>query len=264
MGRLQRKYSTTGFYHIMLRGNERKRIFLDDEDRHQFIDTLAKKEADTDLSVYAYCLMDNHVHMVLRDDKNEISSIMKGIATSYAMFFNNKYQRVGHVFQGRFKSEAIEDERYLMATIRYVHNNPVQAGLVEQPIQYKWSSYDYYVNPKKTERKLVDSEFILEMISTDLPKAIQEFELFSRAKGDAEFMDKDEGIARTLEEGQECLNKYLKKTWPGASKEDIIKDTIKLNTVIMEMRTNTRLSIRKIAELLGVNRGMVERVRPGS
>ena len=120
----------------MLRGNERKKIFLDDYDRQRFLDTLLKKKAQTELAVYAYCLMDNHIHLVLSDEQNEISTIMKGIATSYAMFFNSKYNRVGHVFQDRFRSETVGDERYLLSVIRYVHNNPVKAGIVEEADQY--------------------------------------------------------------------------------------------------------------------------------
>ncbi len=264
MGRVQRKLSTTGCYHIMLRGNERKRIFLDNEDRQKLIDTLASKAEDTNLSVYAYCLMDNHVHLVVRDDDNEISRIMKGIATRYAMFFNNKYQRAGHLFQDRFKSEVIEDERYLLAVIRYVHNNPVQAGMVERCEQYKWSSYQAYITPNQEECKLVNSEYILRMISTDLKKAIKEFERFSRENGEGDFMDEVEDMISSLEEGQEYLNEYLKKTWPGVSKDEILKDTVKRNAVIMEMRSNTGLSVRKIAQLLEINRGIVERVRPGN
>ena len=169
MSRLQREYSPTGCYHIMLRGNERKKIFLEDNDRRRFLDTLLKKKNETKLVVYGYCLMDNHIHLILRDNRNEISTIMKGIATSYAMFFNTKYNRVGHVFQDRFKSEAVGDERYLMAVIRYVHNNPVKAGIVEKPDQYEWSSYGGYVFPGVTG--LVDAHDVLEMISGQVEEA---------------------------------------------------------------------------------------------
>ena len=261
MARLQRTYSNSGYYHIMLRGNERKKIFLDDEDRQKFIAIIRKKKIATNLLLYAYCLMDNHVHLVLRDDKNEISIIMKGIATSYAMFFNNKYGRVGHMFQDRFKSEAIEDERYLMAAIRYVHNNPVKAGMVENPEQYKWSSFECYITPDHM-KTIVDADYILKIISENQRAAIDEFRRFSIKKNENQFMDEDSDSIRTLEDGEVYLKRYITNNWPGVDKAEIRKNKRIMNEVIVELRTNTNLTIVKIACLLGVNRGMVERIRP--
>ena len=260
MARLQRKYSKTGYYHIMLRGNERKKIFCDEEDRQKFIEIIQKKKIATDILLYAYCLMDNHVHMVLRDDKNEISTIMKGIATSYAMYFNNKYGRVGHMFQNRFKSEAIEDDAYLIEVIRYIHNNPVKACIVENPAHYKWSSYQHYISPDKT-RTIVDADYILRMIAENQIEAVKELIRFTMERNDFQCLDQDEGI-RTLEEGKAYLEQYMKKNWTAVDKVEIDKDKRIVNDLIVELRRNTSLSIVKIAVLLGVNRGMVERIRP--
>lgn len=260
MARVQRLYSSSGYYHIMLRGNERKNIFLDDEDRQKFIEIIRKKKTETNLLIYAYCLMDNHVHLVLRDDENEISIIMKGIATSYAMFFNNKYGRVGHVFQDRFKSESIEDERYLLAVIRYVHNNPVKAYITQSPEQYRWSSYRCYISPYLTEQ-IVDSKHILGMISENPIKAIAEFKQFSIENNDLEIMEQDELSIRTLQEGKAYLEQYLNKNLPGMDITEIKKDKRILKKVILDLRTNTDLSIVKIADLLGINRGRVERIK---
>lgn len=257
MGRVQRRYSASGCYHIMLRGNERKKIFLDDGDHQRFLDILLKKKTETQLLIYAYCLMDNHIHLVLRDDQNELSTIMKGIATSYAMFFNAKYNRVGHVFQDRFKSEPVEDERYLMAVIRYVHNNPVKAKIVEIPDQYEWSSYRSYVSPGETT--IVEVRYILGMIGGNLNEAIQEFKRFSNKHDQVEYIDEDAEMIKTLEDGRIYLEAYLANKWPGTDRAAIYEDQVMRNEVIQELRTNTGLSIRKIAELLGVNRGVVER-----
>lgn len=258
MGRVQREYSSTGCYHIMLRGNERKKIFLNEDDRERFLETLLKKKKETELAVYAYCLMDNHVHLVLQDDQNKISTIMKGIATSYAMFFNKKYNRVGHVFQDRFKSESVEDERYLMAVIRYVHNNPVKAEMVEKLDQYKWSSYQNYLHPETTE--LVDAKYILGIIAGDLDIAIQEFKEFSNDKGEIEFLDEEDQVIKTLEEGRIYLDEYTAKKWPGVPLKAILEDKERRYDVIKDLRNNTGLSIRKIAELLELHRRVVERI----
>ncbi len=258
MGRVQRRYSASGCYHIMLRGNERKKIFLDDDDHKRFLDILLRKKTETQLLIYAYCLMDNHIHLVVRDNQNEISTIMKGIATSYAMFFNVKYNRVGHVFQDRFKSEPVEDERYLMSVIRYVHNNPVKAKIVENPNQYEWSSYRSYVSPQETT--MAEVRYILGMIGGNLNEAIQEFKRFSNEQDEAEYIDENNEMIKTLEDGRIYLEEYLAKKWPGAAREAICEDRIMRDEVIQELRTNTGLSIRKIAELLGVNRRVVERL----
>lgn len=257
MARTQREYSSTGCYHIMLRGNERKKIILDDDDRQRFLEILLKKRTETELAVYAYCLMDNHIHLVLRDEQNEISTIMKGIATSYAMFFNIKYNRVGHVFQDRFRSEPIGDERYLWSVIRYVHNNPVKAGVVKEAEQYKWSSYHEYINPGAS--KLVESHYILQMISGDIEAAILEFKRFSKQDDDMEHID-EEDMIRTLDEGRIYLNEYLNSKWPGEEQTVLINDKLICSKIIENLRANTKLSIRKIAELLGVHRRVVERL----
>lgn len=261
MARLQRKYSNTGYYHIMLRGNERKRIFRDDEDRLRFINILQKKQSETDLSFQAYCLMDNHIHLVLRETNHEISLIMKGIATSYAMYFNIKYGRVGHVFQDRFKSEAVEDERYLMAVIRYVHHNPIKACMVERPENYRWSSYKWYLEPEAEEAKFMDAKYVLGIISENQALAIIEFKRFFMEKNDDAFLDDDESGIHTLKEGEAYLDKYIEENWSGTNRDKISSDKSTRKEVIHNLRTHTKLSIINIARLLGVNRGLVERMK---
>jgi putative transposase len=113
----------------MLRGNNREKIFRDEEDKARMIDTLGDKKKAEEYFLYAYCVMDNHIHLIIKEGKDPIASIVKRIATSYSYYFNKKYKRIGHVFQERFKSENIEDESYLLAAIRYVHQNPVKPGI---------------------------------------------------------------------------------------------------------------------------------------
>lgn len=259
MSRVPREYSLTGYYHIMMRGNERKNIFLSDEDRHKFINTLVKKKEQIGFKLYAFCLMDNHIHLLINDEKQEISLIMKGIATSYAMFFNRKYQRVGHVFQDRFKSESIENERYLLAAIRYIHCNPVKASLVEKPEDYIWSSYRTYIDANLEEFTWLDKDNILEFFSG----SIDEFEKFSNEKADGEdLLDNDlEGIVGKVQQGRQYLKEYLKQQWPDVSIETIKDEPGIYREVILELRRHTSLSIRSIAELIGVGRNKVERVK---
>ncbi|HWP96576.1 MAG TPA: transposase [Syntrophomonadaceae bacterium] len=259
MGRMQRVYGNTGCYHIMLRGNRRKKIFHDYKDREKFLTILADNKDKVRFSIYSFCLMDNHIHMVIRDQNNTISKIMRGIATSYAMFFNYKYGWVGHVFQDRFKSEPIEDDRYLLGVIRYIHGNPVKAGIVHRPEQYFWSSYRFYLDSVTAGSNLVDSGFVLDMLSDDRAKALEEFVYFSAMIDEFDYMD-DEGKVINLTEVQAYLDQYLDQNWTGVDKNELINDALIRKTIINELRSKTQLSDRKIAELLGISRYKVRSI----
>ena len=96
--------------------------------------------------LHAYCLMDNHVHLLLQEQEETLGEIMKRVGVSYAYWFNRKYERVGHLFQGRFRSETVEDDAYFLTVLRYIHQHPVQAKLVARCSDYPWSSYAAYAN----------------------------------------------------------------------------------------------------------------------
>ena len=260
MARQQRVISCTGIYHIMLRGNEKKNIFSDGEDKQRFLEDVAIKQSDIGFFLYAYCLMDNHVHLLLNTNDNDLAIIMKGIGVRYAYYYNNKHRRVGHVFQDRFRSEPVEDERYLKAVIRYIHNNPVKAEIVIKAEEYLWSSYGSYIKLNQQNDKLVDTEFVLKLFTDNRDNAIKEFKRFSNKDDNNECLDfQDDNRMQTLEEGQAYLDNYLRKKWDGQKLDDVL--AVNRKEVITDIRSHTNLSIRAIADLLGVNRNVVERVR---
>ncbi len=188
MPRQARIYSDTGIYHIMIRGNEKKKIFLDDEDKRCFVHKLFEKVSEEKSEIYAYCLMDNHVHLLLCEDCNiDMARLMKKINVSFVYYFNKKYKRVGHLFQDRFKSEVVDSDDYLLAAVRYIHNNPVIAGIVCSPEKYKWSSYYDYVNANK--RNLIVTDKVLNLFSEDKLVAVKQFIDFSRAESDINLID---------------------------------------------------------------------------
>jgi hypothetical protein len=168
---------------------------------------------------------------------------------------------VGHLFQDRFKSEPIEDERYLLAVIRYIHNNPVKAGIAKKAEQYKWSSYSSYLYPHKPEGKVVDTEFILSIMANDQKTAIQEFQKFSMEQDESEFLDVEEGSVWTVKEGKSYLEEYLTKRWSGKSIQDLMNSKDNRTEIIVNLKTNTQLSVREIAGLLGINRGTVQKAK---
>jgi REP element-mobilizing transposase RayT len=129
----------------MARGVDGREIFHDDKDRHLFLLVLRQLQDETGCSIVAYCLMDNHFHFAIRVSATPLSKVLQRLLTRYAKSFNLKYGRTGHLFQARFKSILCLDDPYLLSLIRYIHRNPVRAGLVTDPSDWRWSSYSHYV-----------------------------------------------------------------------------------------------------------------------
>lgn len=157
MPRDKRRTSATGLYHVMMRGISKEPIFGSNSYKKRFINIVKEVMEEESFEIMAYCIMSNHVHLLMKAPENDFAKIMKRINIKYAQFYNKTNDRVGHVFQDRFKSEVIESSRYYLELIRYIHNNPVKAGLVEDGLRYSWSSYHEYVS-KSSE--LVDLHFI--------------------------------------------------------------------------------------------------------
>ena len=134
-------------FHVTSRGNNREKIFLDDDDFQRYRTLLRKYRAKLDFKLYAYSLMPNHVHLLIETTKTaSISKIMHAINTSYAMYFNAKYDHVGHVWQGRFHSGIIDTENYLLEVMRYMDLNPVRGRISKRPKNYEWTSYRRYAD----------------------------------------------------------------------------------------------------------------------
>lgn len=127
----------------MLRGSGKQLIFENDDDRLRMLGMLRKNLKKHACEIHAWCLMSNHVHMVVRDPHGNLSDLMHAVGTAYARYFNERTGRVGHVFQDRFRSIPIADERQLLATVRYIHENPRELGA--DPQTYRWSSYREYL-----------------------------------------------------------------------------------------------------------------------
>lgn len=159
MARSARKVSESGYYHVTLRGNGKQLLFEDDIDRHAFVDMAAEQFAKRGIAVIAWCLMDNHVHLLLRDADAQLSKAMQVLATRYAQRFNRKGGHVGHVFQERFASFPVESDSHLLEAVRYIHNNPEKAGVCPADA-YWWSSYREYVG----KAALADTSVVLDML----------------------------------------------------------------------------------------------------
>jgi putative transposase len=144
MARPLRLEAEGAVYHVIARGNERKAVFRDDRDRQEYLDRLIRCRERFGLRVLAFCLMGNHLHLAVERGPTKLSRVMLALQSAYTQWFNRRHGRVGHLFQGRYKAFLIEKDRYLLALVRYIHRNPLEAGLAPRAEDYAWSSDRYY------------------------------------------------------------------------------------------------------------------------
>jgi REP element-mobilizing transposase RayT len=137
------------FYHITSRGNERKAIFRTTKDREKFLNYLESAHDRYGAIIHVYCLMENHYHLLLETPRGNLSQILHHINGAYTTYFNMRHGRSGHLFQGRFKAILVEKDSYGQELSRYIHLNPVRAGLVKNPLGYRWSSYQYFIGEQR-------------------------------------------------------------------------------------------------------------------
>lgn len=163
MARKPRLFGSSGFYHVILRGNNKQNLFNEDSDRKFFIGRLEKYSKELGIDVHAYCLMGNHVHLLIGNADRNMSLLVQKIANSYVFYFNRKYDRCGHLFQGRFKSEPILDDEYFKTVYRYILQNSEKAGLGKAD-EYEWNSFhSLKYDSKKT---FVNVEYIAGLFGT--------------------------------------------------------------------------------------------------
>jgi len=158
------------FYHIISRGNEKGKIFASDSDRKKFLDYLKKIIVRYHIKIHTYCLMYNHYHLLLETERPNISRVMHDLNSSYTAYFNARYKRAGHLFQGRYKSILVQADEYLHSLSRYIHLNPVRANITKNPEDYFWSSYRYFISDEKVSDFLT-TEFILSLFNKDRKKS---------------------------------------------------------------------------------------------
>ncbi len=137
-------------YHVLSRGNGREDIYYDDQDRHLFLKTVGEMSDRFEIDVYAYALMGNHYHLLLKTNRANLSKSMQWFGLTYTRRFNLKHSRAGHLFQGRFKSIIVQNDAYLMRLSCYIHRNPLRAGIVKRLADYRWSSYRSYGYGRKS------------------------------------------------------------------------------------------------------------------
>jgi REP element-mobilizing transposase RayT len=250
MPRKAREKSESGIYHIMMRGINRQSIFKDEEDYEKFIETLGRYKDQCGYKIFAYCLMGNHVHLLIEVGQEPLEQIMRRICGSYVYWYNWKYQRIGNLFQDRFKSEAVENDAYFLVVQRYIHQNPIKAGMVDRIGQYKWSSFNEYVN----RTQIVDREPLLEMFNENQKEAIRSFIDYNNEVNDSQCLDVEERIPITDGEAREIIKKVCNVSQAGELQN---MESSTRNKYLKGLKEQHNLSIRQIERVTGINRGVI-------
>ena len=148
-------------YHLITRGNQRKQVFFDDSDYRAYLTRLKRYKARHKISVYGFCLMPNHIHILAQpaEDK-DLSKFMHGLSRSYTAYFNRRYGKVGYLWQGRFKSKVIAKDNYLVDCVQYIEHNPVMANIAKAAGEYNWSSYQERVLENLNNIRLIDMPYL--------------------------------------------------------------------------------------------------------
>ncbi len=168
MARKLRIWYKGAVYHVMCRGNNKRNIFMDSQDYMVFLAILHEAKIKFNFKILCYCLMTNHIHLHIKTSDEAIGKIMKKINMLYAIYFNQKYNLIGHLFQGRYRSELIDQDKYMLEISRYIHLNPVRANLVQTPEEYQWSSYKMYIGLRK--ETLIDTSLVLAYFNGKNPR----------------------------------------------------------------------------------------------
>ena len=246
MPRAARKRSGTGLYHVMIRGADGRLLFLDDEDCGRFLDTLLRAKTESGFKLYAYCLMGNHVHLLLKEEREPLELLFRRIGASYVYYYNWKYQLHGHLFQDRFRSEAIEDDAYFLDVLRYICQNPVKAGLSKSPLDYPWlgcsgiTTASALLDPFGTLTDLA-GEDLLRFVSEACSREHLEDE------GARRLTDR-EAIVRLCEVcGSESVQEVAR--WNGERRDEAIRQAL-----------DAGISIRQLARLTTISKSIIERV----
>ena len=163
-------------HHVIAGGNRKGKIYLDNNDRKKFLSLIEKYQELHSFPIYAYVLMDNHFHILIEEREVPLSRTMQGISQSYTQYFNKRHKKVGHLFQGRYKSLLCDKDRYLLILVQYIHLNPIRKGIVSKPEAYQWSSHNaYYLNSNET---FVNIEFVLSLFHKKRDIALANYSQF--------------------------------------------------------------------------------------
>ena len=264
MPRKARHTTSTGIYHVMMRGINHQVIFEDEEDNHYFLDCINRMGFINDddgtpiaqgCTYYAYCLMGNHFHLLIRERKETIAQTIKRIADAYVYYYNRKYQRSGHLFKERFRSEPVNDMDYFTTLLCYIHQNPVKAGIVASVKDYAYSSWHEYSGEVFPQAQICHVEAVLrrlpfeelsELVNTPLPEKMGIIDI------------DDEVVRHRLSEEQ--VKQLLAMYSQTSNATEFQQLGRPHQSEIINLLRKQGASIRQLERLTGLSRGLISRL----
>ncbi|WP_373665316.1 hypothetical protein SPSIL_038170 [Sporomusa silvacetica DSM 10669] len=252
MPRQAREKSESGIYHLMLRGINKQNIFEDEEDKKRFLETLEYYRRKSGYLLYGYCLMDNHIHLLIKEKNESISELIKRISSSYVYWYNQKYERCGHLFQERFKSEAVETEEYFLVVLRYIHQNPLKAGITKNISKYLWSSYQGYIGNSGN----IDIDLALDIFSNDRTKAVELFKDYNNENNSDKCLDYTEKVAVS----DKAVMDYLSEMGITSISQLQQLNKEQRDEVICKVKKIESITIRQLARITGFSKSVIDRL----
>lgn len=250
MPRIARKEYKEGVFHIMVQGINREKIFYKNEHKQKYLKLISKKSKEHEIQLISYCIMENHAHMIIQiKETKELTSFMKRVNTSYAIYYNQREKRVGYLFRNRFKSYKIYSQDYLAKCIKYIHMNPVKAGIVKQEEQYEYSSYNQYIK----KEGIVTNELI-EKVFKDKSEYIKEF-LKIEYREDL-FKDMEEKERKEEKDIQKEIEKFLQEE--KIELEELKKNKILIKKLYQRLKEHTTQT--ELAKRIGISRPKITRI----
>ena len=265
MPRQARVPSGTDIYHVMMRGINHQNIFEEPEDYYQFINILDRMRTQyddlgnpcgTNCIYYAYCLMSNHFHLLIRERDEKVGDTIKRIAGAYVYYYNHKYLRDGHLFKERFKSEPVNDMAYFTTLLRYIHQNPVKAGVVTQVKDYEYSSWGEYDGSVEPVFQICNTQAVLNRIPfNNLNEWVND-----PLPDDANFLDNDLEQPRLRISDDQAWQHIIRITGVSNSSEFQKLDRAAQRQAFIQLK-ELGASIRQLQRLTGIDRGIIQRAR---
>lgn len=249
MSRKSRIISSTGVYHIILRSINQQQLFEDDEDYLKFIYVLSDVKEKYPFDLYAYCLMGNHIHLLMSTQGGSLSSIFQSFGSRFVYWYNIKYQRFGHLFQERFISKPVETANYFLYVLQYIHLNPVRAELCRFPTDYRWSSAQAYYG--------ANNPLISKEVAANIAGSTEALQQYLHATASTLFND----ISAKVKPLPDSEAMKLIKSISGCSNPSEVQhlSKTKRNELIISL-LKKGLRVTQIARLCGVSRTTVNRL----
>ncbi|MDP3059095.1 MAG: transposase [bacterium] len=245
MVRQARQESSTGYYHVMIRGINRESLFSRELDKKNFLELIVEQQASGAFELALWCLMDNHAHLIVQAELNKLSKAIKIISLKFAARYNHDHKRSGPVFGDRYRSENIEDDSYLIGATRYIHNNPVKAKLVSDPTEYDWSSFGEYLNEVRYIGQ-AQKEFVLGLFGDSL----SDFAAFHRQEDDVRYLEISEDVDRYREELATKIVEEFCSSNGIVSARQVQNNPMLFEEICRRLVEEAGLSLRKTAEHL--------------